>query len=176
MGLITKGKEEAFNELYRRYGQKMYAYFYRMLHRDKTSAEDFTQQLFMKIIEQPGLFDQKRRFSTWIYSVASNLLKNEYRRRDRHPAAVALSIGHQITTDEQIIPAIDRSQWQAFLSTALAKLPAKHRECFLLRHQEGLTTQEISKIQDCPEGTVRSRLFYATRSLSEHLAAVNPHK
>lgn len=66
--------------MYDRYSPRMYRFFFRMLWRDAGKAEDFTQEIFLKIIEKPQLFDPERNFKTWIYTLASNLCKNEYRR------------------------------------------------------------------------------------------------
>ena len=60
MRLITKGDERAFSVLYDRYGEKMHRYFYRMLWQEQQKAEDFTQELFMKIINKPHLYDPDR--------------------------------------------------------------------------------------------------------------------
>ena len=83
MSRIAKGNTAAFELLYDRYSNRMHAFFRRMLGNDSELANDFLQELFMKIIEKPKAFDVERRFSTWIYTVASNMCKNEYRRRER---------------------------------------------------------------------------------------------
>tara|TARA_R110002049_G_scaffold240425_1_gene413941 strand:- start:211925 stop:212170 length:246 start_codon:yes stop_codon:yes gene_type:complete len=64
MSYVAKGKEKAFAELYRRYGKKMLFFFYQRLYQDKERAEDFSQDLFLKIIEDPTAFNTDRKFST----------------------------------------------------------------------------------------------------------------
>lgn len=154
----------------------MYAHFYRMLNQNEMVAEDFTQQLFMKIIEKPESFDPERRFSTWIYSVAGNMLKNEYRRQARKPEPLGLEKAPNRQELDQFWQQLDAANWQQQLGTALNQLADKHRRCFVLRYQEELSIAEISAIVGCPEGTVKSRLYHATRQLAQKLEGVNPLK
>ena len=91
MQQLQAGDEQAFNALYHRYSAKLHAFFWRMLNKDTAVAEDFTQQLFMKIIEHSGRFDTKKVFSTWVYTLASNMVKNEYRNRDRQSKRVEMA-------------------------------------------------------------------------------------
>jgi len=74
------GEEAAFDELYNRYSKRLLVYFYRMLGRNEEKAQDFLQDFFLKLIEKPHLFSSKNRFSSWVFTVASNMCKNEYRR------------------------------------------------------------------------------------------------
>ncbi len=77
---VHHGDVYAFNELYNRYSKRLLYYFYRMLGSSQEKSRDFLQDIFIKIIERPELFDTTRKFSTWIFSVAHNMCKNEYRR------------------------------------------------------------------------------------------------
>src|SRR4051794_3865958 len=81
MRLVQRGEERALTELYHRYSKKLVRYFHRMLWRDDDKAQDFLHDLFIKIIEKPDQFNPERKFSTWIYSAAFNMCKNEYRRQ-----------------------------------------------------------------------------------------------
>ena len=124
----------------------------------------------MKIIEQPQAFDTSRRFSTWFYTVAANMVKNEYRRRGRKPSLHPLpeeGLAHSDT--EELLAKLDAPIQRQNLELAVQQLSAKHRECFLLRYQEELSVQQISEIIGCPEGTVKSRLHYALRTLGKQL-------
>jgi len=70
--------------------------------------------------------------------------------------------------------ALDRSLFTARLTDALEELEDIHRTCFILRYQEELSIKEISEVMDCPEGTVKSRLYYALRKLSDKLQVFRP--
>lgn len=173
MQFIQKGKEAAFDELYNRYSSRMYFYFYKMLWQDEEKANDFTQELFMKIIEKPQLFDLQKRFSTWCYTMANNLCKNEYRKQTNRQKAYN---GNQLINNEQSTETqieIDKTNFEKDLQYALDQLPTAHRACFILRYREALSVNEISEILDCPAGTIKSRLFYATKKVSEQMTSWN---
>lgn len=169
MQFIQRGKKAAFDELYQRYAQRMYGYFYKMLWQNETKANDFTQELFLKIIENPKSFDTNKKFSTWIYTMANNLCKNEYRKNNNQQKAYQqhqfihseISVNTKISHDEDV--------FSAQLNAALEALPEAHRACFVLRYKDELSVKEISDILKCPEGTVKSRLFHATKKLSRQL-------
>lgn len=169
MERITKGNEKAFEELYQRYADKLYRYFYRMLSQNSAKANDFTQDLFVKVIEKPHYFDTKRRFSTWIYTIAGNMCKNEYRRMSK------FTMTHEVPDME--LPQnlgyfqdnVDQRLFDQYLQQALNELDEIPRQCFILRYQEEKSIKEISDIMGCPEGTVKSRLYYTIKKLSKKL-------
>ncbi len=78
---ITKGDHKAFSILFDRYQQKLANYFHKMLWNDYDMAQDFTQELFTKIINKPELFNPTYQFSSWVFSIASNMCKNAYRKK-----------------------------------------------------------------------------------------------
>ena len=169
MQFIQRGKEAAFEELYQRYGRRMYSYFYKMLGQNEARANDFTQELFMKIVEKPQAYNTQMTFSTWFYTLASNLCKNEYRKLNNRQKAYNQhsNINSEVTISTQIN--YDQIAFEERLDIALEQLSETQRECFILRYKEELSIDEISQIIHCPEGTVKSRLFYATKKLNELL-------
>ena len=175
MKLIAEHDERAFDELYRRYSDRMLRYFWRMLNQDEEKSQDFLQDLMMKVVEKAHLFNADRRFSTWIYSVASNMCKNEYRSREVRKVMTRVDDFSQINYSE--LPdegQIDRQNFEQQLETELEGLSDNHREVFVLRYQEDLSIREISEVMTCSEGTVKSRIFYALRKLANGLQAFNP--
>jgi RNA polymerase sigma-70 factor (ECF subfamily) len=178
---IQQGNVSAFNELYDRYGKRLLFYFFRELGGDEEKAQDFLQELFLKIVEKPTLFCTERKFSTWIFTVAHNMCKNEYRR---------LEIRNVIdnNVDVREIPSdvdsdyhpternIDQEAFENALMAELEKLEDGHRSTFLLRFQQNLTLKEIGDILGCSEGTIKSRLFYTTHKLASRLKAFNPYR
>ncbi|MBK9017555.1 MAG: RNA polymerase sigma factor [Saprospiraceae bacterium] len=165
--LANDGCELSFGELYDRYSERMHRYFYRMLGRDTHRADDFTQELFMKVVEKTTLFDPERRFSTWLYTVAGNMVKNEYRRQSRQPEPPPVDdfFGENFSED------IDNQIFEQHLHLALDELDETQRQCFVLRYQQDLSVREIAEILDCPEGTVKSRMFYTLKKLGNKLRA-----
>jgi RNA polymerase sigma-70 factor, ECF subfamily len=176
MGRLAAGDERAFDHLYERYSAKLLNYFYRMLNFDEARAQDLLQDLFVKVIEKPHLFDPRRKFSTWIFAVASNMIKNEYRSR-----SVRSIMTYPEDPGQLDVPAateadwLDLAQFGYCLEQELCNLSAKHREVFVLRYQEALSIKEIAEVMACSEGTVKSRLFYALRKLSQSLKVFDPH-
>lgn len=175
MQWLVKGDEKAFGELYRRYSQRMLDYFYRMLGRDEEKAQDFLQDLFLKLVEKPHLYDSKRRFSTWLYAVAANMCKNEYRSREvRRIMETVPDFGPEAPREKPDDERFDREQFETGLMSELENLSFEHRSVFLLRYQEERSVKEIAHILGCTEGTVKSRTFYALRKLAARLHLFNP--
>lgn len=172
MRMLQRGQQRAFDELYHRYSQVMFAFFWRKLNENQALAEDFTQQLFLKLVEKVQMFDPTRSLRTWLYTLAGNMVKNEYRRRSRHRPEMLDQLPEPILNTQHILAHLDQQFWQTQLQHALAQLDPKHRRCFELRYLEELSIKEISVLVQCPEGTVKSRLFYAIKKLAGYLKAV----
>ena len=180
MERIQHQDTSAFNELYERYSLRLLFYFYRNLGEDKDRAQDFLQDIFLKIVEKPELFDPERTFSTWIFTVAYNLCKNEYRRLENRKAVENNPDINPISQSLQSANPcpehnIDERDFKNALFQELDKFDEDHRSTFLLRYQQNLCIEEISEILDCPEGTVKSRLYYTTKKLATKLKAFNPY-
>lgn len=163
---IRRGDAQAFAALYDRYAARMYRFFYRMLGRDQERARDFTQEIFVKIIEKPQHYDPARPFDTWFYAVAMNMCKNEYRRQDKQQTERFSPDNHLEPDDFDPISALDQSIFEQQLQRALDCLADPHRRALMLRFQEERSIREISEIENCPEGTVKSRLHHAVRQLA----------
>jgi RNA polymerase sigma-70 factor (ECF subfamily) len=181
MGCIQRGDTSAFNELYERYSKRLLFYFFRELGGDQGKAQDFLQDVFLKIVEKPGLFDAEKNFSTWVFTVAYNMCKNEYRRLQVREIVENNPDMDKVLQDceSEYHPSekrVDQKTFQKALSTELDQLDDGHRTAFLLRHQQNLSIREIGEILGCSEGTVKSRLFYTTQKLAAKLKAFNPYK
>ncbi len=180
MNAIKEGDTQAFDELYRRYSTKLLHYFYRMLGKNEEKAQDFLQDLFLKIVEKPHLFNSNMRFSTWVFTVASNMCKNEYRRLKVRINGDRYVQDLNPTSEDIVLPNIDRqidhAHFKKMLFEEVEKLDQTKKSTFLLRYQEHLSIKEISQVLDCSEGTVKSRLFYTTRKLAEKLRIFKPSK
>lgn len=171
MRQLRRGDEEAFVELYQRYSQRMLRYFYRMLGGNEEKSQDFLQELFMKLIEKSHLYNPERKFSTWLFTLATNMCKNEYRSLEvRKIMTVKDDMSGVSDYAQSIEEYLDQRQFQDSLHDALQELSPHHKQVFVLRYQQDLSIKEISEIVDCAEGTIKSRIFYALRKLSDKLA------
>ena len=176
MGCVQDGNLEALENLYGRYSSRLLHYFHRMLSRDREKAQDFLHDLFVKIVERPTAFDTRQSFTTWIFTVAHNMCKNEYRRlevRTRETTIEQIKMD-RCTGPKDIELSIDVKALKQAVLDALDELEPSHRTTFLLRYQEDLSIREISNILECAEGTTKSRLYYVTKKLSAQLQEMNP--
>jgi RNA polymerase sigma-70 factor (ECF subfamily) len=172
MEAIKQGRVLAFDTLYQRYSKRLLRYFHRMLGNDADKAQDFLQELFLKIVKKPRLFHTNARFSTWIYSVAHNMCKNEYRRLKVRKlfAASMTPNSNSATAADSLEVEFFQKEFIALLWRELDKIEEAKRSVFLLRFHEGFSIKEIAEIVQCSEGTVKSRLFYTIKHLAARLA------
>ncbi len=159
----TRGsrKRKAFDCLYLRYAEPMTHYFYFAFHKDLEKARDFLHDLFLKIWEKPERFDTRQQFKPWIFRVASNMCKNEYRKSDvirKYTSYIQYTkVSHYQLNEPELR-----------LGKCINELDQDKRSLIVLRFKIRLTIKEIAEIYECPEGTVKSRLFYAVKELSKH--------
>ncbi len=169
--LFTEGNERAFKELMERYSKKILNYINRMVY-DHDRAQDLLQETFIRVYRNIDRFDTRRRFSTWLYTIATNLAKNELRNLSRSPLLffqdlffhnkyklMFEAVDQGAKPDDQLY----RSQLRDLVARVIRELPNHHRLVFTLRESEGKSYQEIAEILDCGIGTVKSRLNRARK-------------
>ena len=163
--------ETAFGELVRRYKGAIVTYLARFVG-DLKTAEDLAQETFVRVFKKVDAYDSRARFSTWLYTIASNLAKDEFKRRKRHPSVSFdwQSSGTDDTTRN--VPTLenaDESPERVALQTetshrvqeTLQRLDAEEREILILREIQGLKYEEVAEILALPLGTVKSRIARA---------------
>jgi RNA polymerase sigma-70 factor (ECF subfamily) len=134
------------------------------------------QEVFLRIVDKAGNFNPDQRFRNWVFSMASNLCKNEYRRlQARQQTTNDPDIDEQPGDYNDPDAKIDQRDLQSAIFKELLKIDDEQRETFLLRFQQQYSIKEISEIQQCPDGTVKSRLHNTTRKLALKLKAYNPY-
>ena len=175
MKLLSKGNQKAFDEIYLRYSDVLFGYFMKMLARDKEKCEDMVHDLFAKIIRKPDYFNVNRSFRTWVFSVACNMCKNEYKRMSvRKHVSNEFEPTKSLQAESDTLKKVHESTFSESFYKALNALDEKHKHVFALRHFEGLSMKEIAETLEINEGTVKSRLFYATKTLAKELKEFNP--
>jgi len=170
--LMISGDAKAFNLLYSRYNQRLLYYFYRMLGNSSEKAQDFLQDIFIKLIDKAETFDKSRKFSTWIFSIAHNMCKNEYRRMGIRKDTGIESFNETLHDQEEIFPDyhdINLEDFTKDLFEELENFEEIHKTVFLLHYREEFPIKEIAQVLEISEGTVKSRLFYTRKRLSERL-------
>lgn len=176
MTSIVAGDAVAFNQLYQRYNQRLLYYFFRMLGNSNEKAQDFLQDIFIKLIDKAASYDPSRKFSTWIFCIAHNMCKNEYRRLEIRKnitieACTELLFENIEPFESQIID-IDKFTEQLF--EELENFDEIHKTAFLMYYREDCSIKDISHILEISEGTVKSRLFYTRKRLAERLVKYQP--
>lgn len=181
-GVVTAflgGEERAFQELVDRYQTRLLNFVYRTIG-DREKAEDLVQEVFIRVYRHLHRFDRSKKFSTWIYTIASNLAKNELRNRSRNPLVLFQTIRKNWQDDDRPLQFEDttsrpddmyrKRHLREIVEESVAKLPEHHRHVFVLRELEGKSYEEIAEITDCNLGTVKSRLNRARNSFAEIVA------
>lgn len=172
VSLMIAGDQYAFNLLYQRYSKRLLYYFYRMLGNSNEKAQDFLQELFVKVIDKADLFNQSRKFSTWVFSIAHNMCKNEYRRLEMRKEAELDVVTEFLFEDGEPdfdTQNIDIEDFTRDLFCELENFEEIHKTVFLLHYREGFSLKDIGQILDISEGTVKSRLFYTRKRLAGRL-------
>ena len=154
-----------FRRLYFEHGPRAQGFFLRMTGYDRELARDLTQDLFMRLWAKRDCYDSGKPFRTWMFAVAYNILKNEYRHK-----VVVKEYAESIDNTEPAIEsdAIERQELGQMIQNAVQRLPQQQKVVFMLRYEEELPISEIAKICDIPEGTVKSRLFTALTAVRNY--------
>jgi RNA polymerase sigma-70 factor (ECF subfamily) len=171
------GDEACFALLLRRHQGPVFRFFLRHVG-DVESAEDLTQEAFLRVVHNRASFRSGARFTTWIYTIARNLAVDEMRkRRYRRHRSLDEPLGSRDgdpgrTLGDLVGDPKERTEAQAadlelraVLEAAIGRLPEEQREVFTLREMGGLSFQEIAEVVGCNENTVKSRMRYALERL-----------
>ena len=157
VSVFLGGEERAFEELVDRYQGRLLNFVYRTIS-DRDS----------------------KKFSTWIYTIASNLAKNELRNRSRNPLVLFQTIKAKFEDEARPLQFEDvhtrpddlfrKRHLKEMVDQSVAELPAHHREVFVLRELEGKSYEEIAEITGVNLGTVKSRLNRARTAIADIIA------
>jgi RNA polymerase sigma factor RpoE len=173
-----KGDLAAYDELVRRYQERIYATVYHMTanHED---ANDLAQEAFIKAFQALRSFKGGSSFYTWVYRIAVNKTINFLKQR-RNKGQMSLDdMDFNAEHDPDLVALISEktprrevnlAELQEKLNAAMQKLSEPHRLAVTLHDVQGMSHEEIAKIMDCNVGTVRSRLFYARQQLQAYLS------
>jgi RNA polymerase sigma-70 factor (ECF subfamily) len=173
------GDARAFTVLADRYHARLLNFIHRMIG-DRDRAEDLVQETFVRVYKHLHRYDQNRKFSTWAYTIAGNLAKNELRNRSRNPLVLFQTIKKNWDADHRPLEWEDtrykpddmfrKRDLKARVEEVVAELPEHHRVVFVLRELEGKSYEEISEITGVNLGTVKSRLNRARNAFAEKIA------
>lgn len=160
--LHTARGEDAARSLYRTYGGELYGFVLNRLG-DRGLAEEVVQEIFTRVWRNAEAFDPGRgSVRTWLYGIARNAVVDVERHRSRRPPLARFEPAEE---DELATEPIEQAlvRWQ--LQQAFERLTPDHREMLRLGHFAGLSVKEIAEVTGLAPGTVKSRTYYAMRSL-----------
>ncbi|MEM6831454.1 MAG: RNA polymerase sigma factor [Bacteroidota bacterium] len=168
MVLVKRRDHHAFSTLYKRYANRLNAFFFRMLWSDRELSEDFVHDLFARIISKPELYNEAYEVKPWLFRIAANMCKNAYRKRRLEEAFRAANEWEEASAS----PGMEKMDEVILTDQIYAVLDGMEEErktLFLLRYQQELSIEAISKMLKLSEGTVKSRLFYTREKIKATL-------
>jgi RNA polymerase sigma-70 factor (ECF subfamily) len=178
------GDRRAFATLVGRHKSPVYNFILRQV-RTKATAEDLTQDVFVRVVQSAATFKHEARFTTWVYSIARNICIDHVRKmslrrhpsleqpigKDRDPPGTPLgdriADDHPSASAERCVVSADIAER---VTVAVEQLPPEQREVFLLRQLAKIPFKDIAKMTGVPENTVKSRMRYALERLQEALS------
>ena len=169
MRRVVRGEDKAFDELYRRYARRLQGFFFRMLGGDAELAADFTQDLFVRIWTVRSSYNGGEQVSAWLFTMAYNLCRNEYRHREVHENYAWQQLSEEEAAESDVEIALDAAVFDQALSAVLKEMPPEPRMLFALRFEEELSLAEIAEIMHLPLGTVKSRCHYLVAQIKSKL-------
>ncbi|XXM71598.1 RNA polymerase sigma factor SigW [Lysinibacillus sphaericus] len=176
---VLKGDQSAFAELVELYRDKVFQICFRMLG-NRHEAEDIAQEAFIRAYVNIETFNQKRKFSTWLFRIATNLCIDRIRKKkpdyylDAEVAGTdGLTMYSQVAADVQMPEdEVENMELQETIQKEISKLPEKYRSVIVLKYIEELPLQEISEILDMPLGTVKTRVHRGREALRKQLKSL----
>jgi len=175
-----EGREDAYRELIKRYERPVFSLIFRMV-RDKETAEDLSQETFIKVLNNIDRYRPEFKFSSWLFKIANNITIDHLRRRqidtisiegapDAITAERARATAVTVTSGgESALEELESRELGEAIEKAIARLRPEYRACIILRHVEDYSYDEIAEIVKLPLGTVKTYIHRARQELREYL-------
>ena len=177
-----RGSDSAYEELLRRHQKGVLNFIFRMVQ-NRQVAEELTQEVFIALVRNAGRYQPTAKFTTYLYTIASNVISKEWARQKRRPKLFSLSswwsdrddaddfdpLEHVGDERANTVLAFQRGEVSEAVNAALKYIPEHQREAFVLRRFQDLSYEEIAEVLDVPVGTVKSRIVRAERALRPYL-------
>jgi RNA polymerase sigma-70 factor, ECF subfamily len=176
VALAQQGKEAAYRELLARYERPVFSLIFRMV-RDRETAEDLSQETFIKVLNNIDRYSPDFKFSSWLFKIANNLTIDHLRRRrldtisiEGAPDAVTAESARAtsiaiVSGNESPLAELESRELGASIERAIAQLRPEYRACIMLRHVEDRSYEEIAEIVKLPLGTVKTYIHRARHEL-----------
>ncbi len=177
MSRLAGGHEASLNDLMERHGRRLFHYLLRSLQNEEDAA-DLAQETFVRVYHNRARFDPRQKFTTWLYAIASNLVRDRFRWRARHPQiSLEAEPGHtQARVKDQLASTegtpdetLQHAEQAQAIREAVAALPEDLREPLILSVYQALPQADIAAILGCSVKAVETRIYRARRQLRERL-------
>lgn len=161
---IASGDKRAFEQLFTQYGERVFRYAYRLIS-DQTKAEEVTNDVMLEVWKTAAKFEGRSKVSTWLLGITRHLALNAVRRKQLD--TVDMDEAPEIAAPADNTSAVEHDQavLKDALRDALGKLSTEHRDVVELTFFHGCTYAEIAEIVQCPENTVKTRMYHARKQL-----------
>jgi RNA polymerase sigma-70 factor, ECF subfamily len=178
---LKERDEQAFNEVVRTHGDKVFSLVYRMIG-NRAEAEDLAQEVFVSVFKTVDSFRSESKFSTWLLRIAANHCKNriKYLSRRRTEGGGLDAMPEGAMADAGLSPVqghidapdvlLEAAEMELLMQQAIETLEEDHRLLIVLRDVEELSYEEIGEVSGLPEGTIKSRLHRARMTIKDYLA------
>ena|SRR5437899_3638768 len=183
MAQLAAGHDTALNDLMERHAERLFHYLIRQLQ-NETEAADLAQETFVRVYQNSSRYDARQKFSSWLYAIATNLVRDRFRWRSRHPN---VSLDHDDVDGrpglQSTLPELEPTPREAaqireqaeMVQNAIAKLPEDLRTPLILFEYEEKSHAEIAEMLHCSAKAVELRLYRARQKLREQLSKIlNP--
>lgn len=181
MADLQAGRNEALDRLMERHQVRLLHYLIRSLQ-DEEDARDLAQETFVRVFQHASRYDPRQRFLTWLYAIASNLVRDRYRWRTRHPQTSldaglsadggdgGLSLRDTLVSSDALpSDRLAGSERVGQIRQAIAALPEEWRQPLLLSEYEELSHEEIGRVLGCSAKAVELRIYRARKELKSLL-------
>jgi RNA polymerase sigma-70 factor (ECF subfamily) len=175
---LAAGDETALDRLMERHAQRLYHYLLRLLQND-SEAEELAQETFVRVFRNAGRFNPAHSFSSWLYTIATNLVRDHARDHARHPrVSIEAQCNDAGSTLRDLLPSpdpspadhADASDRARAVRHAILELPEDLRIPLILSEYEDLSHAEIALISGSTPKAVEMRLYRARQTLRQSLA------
>ena len=176
---VKKGDQSAFEDVVSYFQDRIYQHCFRMVG-NAHEAEDIAQEAFIRAYVNIHSFDNNRKFSTWLYRIATNLSIDRLRKRKPDfyletniKGTDGLDMHSQLATNRQLPEEeVQNLELQSYIHQQIVSLPKIYRTIIMLRYLDEFSLKEISEILDIPLGTVKTRIHRGREALRKKLRYV----
>jgi RNA polymerase sigma-70 factor (ECF subfamily) len=165
---VRRGSHDAFRVLVQMHMNQVYDIAYSILG-DHDDADDVAQEAFVNVHRSLPKFRGESEFSTWLFRIVKNCALNrlkQKKRRQRRDVDLAIADNEMVSINAGIKNTEDT---RMYVERVLHELPTLQRAVVMLRHMNGLSTRQVSKILSCSEGTVKTHLHRGLKKMRDRL-------